>query len=326
VLLIDAHAHYTGDHPETVEWLERTGIKLLNVCVAHEPGDGWRERGRVYRKLAELYPDCYAWCTAIDVPRFDDAEYADSVIKGLKRDFADGAVACKLWKNIGMSVRRPNGEALLVDDPVFVPIFEFLADAGHTVLMHMAEPLACWLPLDESNTHLAYYTRNPQWHMHGRSDLPHHSDIMAARDRVVARHPGLRVVGAHLGSLEHDVGEMARRLDLYPNFAVDTSGPGRIVDLSRQDRDVVRRFFIDYQDRLMYGSDTVSRSSQLVMSAGDRRDSTDRFQEVCRIGREYYGTDRDLEVKGYEVHGLDLPEDVQEKLFRANAEAWYPGI
>jgi len=323
---IDAHTHYVGDHSEMLEWLESEDLKLLNICVAHSSNSEWRKRADLYRSLSDKYPQRYAWCTAFDLPGFDDPQYVDKAIEGLQRDFELGAVACKVWKNIGMDLRNPDGEAVLIDDPIFEPIFNFIAESDRTLLMHMAEPLACWQPLDESNTHRGYYTEHPEWHMYGRTDLPHHRDIMAARDRVVERHPNLRVVGAHLGSLEYDVDEMARRFDRYPNFAVDTSGPGRIVDLAQQNREVVREFFIEYQDRLMYGSDTVSRSSQLDMSDGDRQKSFERFRESYEIGREYYCTDRKFVVKGRDVHGIDLPVEVQEKLFYNNALTWYPGI
>jgi predicted TIM-barrel fold metal-dependent hydrolase len=323
---IDAHAHYVGDHADTLDWLKREDLKLLNICVAHIPGDGWRKQADLFQTLSAEFPQHYAWCTAIDVPRFDDSEYVERAIEGLKQDFEHGAVACKVWKNIGMEVRNPDGEAVLIDDPIFEPIFDCIAESDRTLLMHMAEPLACWLPLDENNTHRGYYTQNPQWHMYGRDDLPHHRDIMAARDHVVERHPNLRVVGAHLASLEYDVDEMARRFDRYSNFAVDTSGPGRIVDLAQQDREVVRQFFIEYQDRLMYGSDTVSRSSQLAMSDQDRQKSFERFRGSYEIGREYYCTDRKFVVKGHSVHGLNLPVEVQEKLFYNNAQEWYPGF
>ena len=71
----------------------------------------------------------------------------------------------------------------------------------------------------------AYYSDNPQWHMYGKAGAPVKEDILKARDRVLARYPKLRVVGCHLGSDEDDLGRLAKRLDAYPNFAVDTAGP-----------------------------------------------------------------------------------------------------
>ncbi len=119
---------------------------------------------------------------------------------------------------------------------------------------------------------------------------------------------------------------MAQRFDRYPNFAVDTSGPVRIANLGRQNWGEVRQFFIDYQDRLMYGSDTVSIKSQLDLSDEEYMESFARFESACQLGRAYYGTDATIEVKGRKVRGLNLPKDVLEKLFFLNVWEWFPGI
>ena len=70
---------------------------------------------------------------------------------------------------------------------------------------------------------------------------------------MLAAHPKLRVIGCHLGSMEHDVDEIAKRLDRYPNFAVDTAA--RVVNLMAQPREKVRAFLIKYQDRVLWGTD-----------------------------------------------------------------------
>ena len=49
------------------------------------------------------------------------------------------------------------------------------------------------------------------------------------------------------------VDELAKRLDRYPNFAVDTAA--RIVHFQVQDQKKVRSFILKYQDRLLYGTD-----------------------------------------------------------------------
>ena len=67
------------------------------------------------------------------------------------------------------------------------------------------------------------------------------------------RYPKLRVVGCHLGSDEDDLARLARRLDAYPNFAVDTAA--RVRYFARGDRDQARQFLTHYQDRVLYATD-----------------------------------------------------------------------
>lgn len=330
MLRIDAHIHYRGDHPDCVALLERLDMRLLNVCVAHGPGDAWRAQADAYRELAAAHPRSYAWCTTFDTPDFMP-DYAERVIAGLERDFAAGAVACKFWKNIGMEIRKPSGEFLLIDDPLFDPIYAFLSRADKTALMHIGEPLACWQPLNEDSPHYGYYSQHPEWHMVNRPEYPSHRQLIDARDRVLARHPRLRVVGAHLGSLEYDVAEVAARLDRYPNLAVDTSA--RTHDLAWQDRDKVQAFLTAYQDRILFGTDVViSRShaapglDQTGMSESERQASLQRLENAYQGEFAYYGSDQFLQVKQRQVQGLALPARVLDKLYAANAVAWYPGL
>ena len=133
------------------------------------------------------------------------------------------------------------------------PIYAFLAERSKPLLAHLAEPREAWLPLDPKSVHYGYYSSNPEWHLAGRAGFPSHAEIVAARDRVLERNPRLTVIGAHLGSLEHDVDELAKRLDRYPNFFVDCSA--RTVDLTRQPAEKVRAFLVRYQDRVLYGLD-----------------------------------------------------------------------
>lgn len=59
---------------------------------------------------------------------------------------------------------------------------------------------------------------------------------------------------AHLGSVESDVDVIAWRLDRHRDFAVDTAA--RVRHLTFQPRAKVRAFFIKYQDRVFYGTDS----------------------------------------------------------------------
>lgn len=326
---IDAHIHYQADHADALAMFAGLDIKLFNVCVAHDGSGRWRqERAAIYRQLAAEDPQRFAWCTTFDPPDFTAtfvfSDYINRMIEGLSQDFDAGAVACKFWKNIGMDVRKPDGSFLMIDDPIFDPIYAWLAAEGRPALMHIAEPLACWQPLDENNAHYGYYSQHPEWHMVNKPEFPSHKALMAARDRVLARYPDLRVIGAHLGSLEYDVAEVARRLDRYPNFAVDTSA--RLKDLALQDSAVVRQFFIDYQDRILFGTDIVQSRPLATMSEESLGAHLDAIRRTYAQAFAYYETAEVVTIQNREVRGLGLPDDVLRKLYLDNARDWYPGI
>ena len=322
---IDAHLHYAGDHAEDRALLDQLGLKLFNISVATPDRERWRARTAKWRQLAADDGAHYAWCAGFDLPRFEDAGYFDAVLAGLQRDFDEGALACKIWKNIGMEVKKPDGSFMMVDDPYFDPIYDYLEKRDIALLLHIGEPLACWQPLDNpQNPHYNYYSNNPQWHMHGRDDFPSHAEIIAARDRLVAKRPGLRIIGAHLASLEYDVAEIAQRLDLFPNFAVDTSA--RQLDLACQDSAIVRQFITTYRDRILYGSDMVYNefSSELEPTARQERLASAKARWQMEFA--YYESSDMVDVRGRLVQGLGLATDVLEDLYYRNAERWYPGL
>jgi len=307
---IDAHVHYAGEHSDALALLEELDLKLINISVAHGRRGPWREWSDRFRALADRNPDRFAWCASFDLPGFEDPDYVDRMIEGLERDFAAGAVACKVWKHIGMELKDPGGQAFMVDDPLIEPIFAHLEKTGRTLLMHMADPIRFW--------------QTPGGPAAGKH-MPSHRDIIAARDRVIARHPKLRVVGAHVGSLSHDLGEVARRFDRYPNFAVDTSA--RLSFLARQDSETVRAFFIKYSDRILWGTDIV-KAFPIDQPAPEREPILRRVREIYRHAFLYYESDAVVPIheKDFRVPGLGLPEDVLEKFYATNARTWYPGL
>jgi predicted TIM-barrel fold metal-dependent hydrolase len=70
------------------------------------------------------------------------------------------------------------------------------------------------------------------------------------------RYPGLIFVGAHLGSMEWSLEEVAKRLERFPNFYVDLSVKfEHIFEQTLKNRKRVVDFFETYRDRILYGSD-----------------------------------------------------------------------
>ena len=326
---IDAHIHFVGDHPDAVQLLADLDVKLLNICVAHETAGWRRDEAEPYEQLARRQPDRFAWCTSFDVPGPNDftnsADYVDRVIAGLERDFGQGgALACKVWKNVGMEARKSDGDFVFVDDALFEPIFAYLTRVGKPLLFHIGEPRACWQPLVPDTPHYGYYSKNPQWHMFGRTDFPSHETLIGSWERLLDKHPDLRVIGAHLGSLEYDVAEVARRLDRFPNLAVDISA--RLGDLVFQDSETVRQFFLAYPDRILFGTDLVRRRSQETMTDDERRAIYDELRNEYETHFAYFETDGQVRVRRWDTQGLNLPEPILQKFYADNARAWYSGL
>jgi predicted TIM-barrel fold metal-dependent hydrolase len=199
-----------------------------------------------------------------------------------------------------------------IDDARFQPIWDFLVEQRVPVLAHIAEPLAAWQPLDSLNPHFWYYSNNPRYHAYKHPEIPRHGTIIAARDRGLARNPRLTVIAMHLGSLEHDVGEVAKRLDAYPNLYVETAA--RINDLAMQPSEAVRRFMVHYQDRVMWGTDFGEGS---VSRAGLETSFSQHWRYYAGADTVTLGNPRGWHRT---VQGLALPRATLEQFAHRNAE------
>jgi predicted TIM-barrel fold metal-dependent hydrolase len=318
---VDAHAHVFAKAPEIVRLLERLNVTAVNVCVVDRYDKGFEQvapQHRIARQLARESHGRLPWVATFDDSGFARPDFARQTIADLEQALRDGAVGVKIYKSMGMELRREDGAYVMPDDPAFAPVLEALAARGTTVYAHIAEPVAAWEPLDPKSPDYDYYKNNPAWHMAGRAGVPSRADILAARDRMLEKHPRLRVVGCHLGSMEEDVDLIARRLDRYPNFAVDTAA--RIVHMMAQPRDKVRDFLVKYQDRVLYGTDVVYMPGQNAAEAARH------FEAEYARDWAYFATPGPIEVDGRKVEGLALPEPVLRRLFRDNALHWVSGL
>jgi len=124
---------------------------------------------------------------------------------------------------------------------------------------------------------------------------------------------------AHLGGNPEDLPRIQRLLDRFPDLILDLSATRWMVREISARRDEAREFIIRNVDRLIWGSDQVS---------GDARDFdflASRFWCHRKLFETaYHGQspilDPDFPLDAQPVlHGLALPDDTLQKLYRDNA-------
>jgi len=332
---IDVHTHVRSDQQYMKDIMDDLNFKFCTVCtIGSDPGT-LQPQIDTAKAIYNKYPRYYGWITTFDISNRDETGWANRVIEQLKDDFDHGAVGVKRWKAVGMHYRKSNGDFLQLDDPIFTPIFKFIASEGKTLITHMGEPIQAWMPTytTKDGTPRNYWVKHPEFSFWDKPDLPSYSDIMAARDHVLERHPDLKHVGAHLGSLEFDVDEIITRMELYPNFAVEIGGRTRY--LMWQARGKVQDFFTRYQDRIMYGTD---KGAGTVMTSQDIEVTKREIIYRHELFMRYYATDDEIPwgniISGdkpkpepsYTIQGLNLSEEILNKVFYKNAVSWFPGI
>ena len=318
---IDAHVHVFAEARPVLDLLDRLNLVAVNVCVVDRYEKGYEEvapQHAMARHLAEVAGGRLPWIATFDDAGFAEPGFAKSALGEVDRALAEGAHGVKVYKSLGMELRDPKGRYLLPDDDAFAAVFDGLARRGTTVYAHIAEPIAAWEPLDPKSPDYGYYKDAPAWHVHGRPGMPSKREILEARDRLLARHPTLKVVGCHLGSMEEDVDAIAQRLDRYPNFVVDTAA--RVTHLTLQPCEKVRAFLVKFQDRVLYGTDLG------IMPGQDPAATVRRLEAEYARDWAYFATGGTVDFDGREVEGLALPEPVLRRIFRENAVHWVPGL
>jgi Amidohydrolase len=317
---IDAHAHVLQSDPAITGFLERWNLHIVDILVVDDkaPTHGSLDRQRA-AALAFIHSahGHASLCTTFDPFRLSQPDFLKTTIDRFNQDFANGAIAVKVWKNVGMELKDSSGRYVMVDDPRLEPIFKDIAAHNRTLIAHQAEPDVAWIP-DPKAIDNSYYAKHPEWNMAKVPGAPSKAAVIASRDHLLAENPKLRVIGAHLGSMESDVDLVAQRLDRYPNFAVDTAA--RVPHLTIQPRAKVRAFLIKYQDRVLYGTDSdVIRRSDVKSSLAD-------WQKQLAEDWRYFSTADTFNYDGHMVKGLQLPLPVLRKLYHDNAVHWIPGL
>jgi predicted TIM-barrel fold metal-dependent hydrolase len=318
---IDTHIHAYQDVPAVADLFSRFNLRALNITLiddrdpfAKSMEPQWSDALAVRR----LTKGRASVSSTIDPYDFEQPGFTARVNKRLDADFAAGAIAVKLYKVVGMELKRKDGTYVLPDDPVFGPILDNIAAHHKTVVAHVAEPDSCWKAPDPKSPDFSYYSQHPEEYAYKHPEWPKKEAILAARDHLLQLHPNLKVVGAHLGSMEVDVDQIAERFDKYPNFAVDTAA--RINYLMMQKPEKVRAFLIKYQDRVVYGTDNVLSPSD---KTGDvLKEWADTYERDWR----YFSGDADVKFEQGTTKGLHLPREVLRKLYHDNAVKWIPGI
>lgn len=320
---IDTHVHLHGALPEFMKRARADGFRLLTINVNYSAFPPVPQQRADAIALEQEYPERVAFAATFDASDSEQPGWRARVQDQLEQDLAHGAVGVKVWKDIGMQQRDADGRAVMIDDARFTPIFQFLEERGVVVLGHQGEPRNAWLPLDRMTTRgdRQYFAEHPEYHMFAHSQWPSYEEQLAARDRLLARHPQMKFVALHLASLEWSVERIGEFLSRYPNASVDLAA--RLVHLKLQasaDRERVREFFIRYQDRIVYATDLTRLPEQSDSAFADEAHAA--WLDDWR----FLSGSTQLRSKQFDApfQGLALPREVLDKVYHTNARRLFP--
>jgi predicted TIM-barrel fold metal-dependent hydrolase len=251
------------------------------------------------------YPGRFVLFTQVDWARAGEPGFAAREAAALADSVARGARGLKVLKDLGLYHRDAAGRLLAIDDPRFDPIWHAAGELRIPVAIHSGDPEAFFLPADASNERYDELQAHPEWSF-AAPGTPPLRELLAARDRVIARHPETTFVALHVGGWPENLDYASELLARHPNAYVELGA--REAELGRQPRRA-RRFFLENADRIMFGTDFWPSAAMYA----------NHFRWL-ETDDEYFPYHGYPDQGRWYIYGLGLPEAVLRKIYRDNAE------
>lgn len=289
---VDVHSHVgsverMGDYVKVSEILKSQYDANLEIWIDLNFGrqpDGTEQK--YLNAASNRYKGRFLPCIN-DFKISDGLRYSPEELLKWQRE---GIVGYKIW--VGVSS--------LIDDQVYDPTFMKMEEIGMIgASIHISQPY----PTKWCDDPVKFWQAHNAW------------------ERVLDRHPKLKVVNAHM--LDHfnsdeQLDYLIYVLETYPNVHVDLAA--RFQQFHRMDRDKLRNFMIRHADRILFGTDIGGQPRE-----GKYREVAESYYRVFQL------LETDKVIKGgffgkTETKGLALPVDVLEKIYYQNAVRLYPRV
>ncbi|HCF94089.1 MAG TPA: hypothetical protein DEW46_03430 [Verrucomicrobia bacterium] len=327
---IDLHMHinYSEAHlARAVRIMDQVGVGIgvnLSGGFVTRPEEGPSEFETNKALADRLHPGRFVHYMSLDFRGWDEPDFAEKAVAQIEKGHRLGAAGLKEYKRLGLSYRDREGNLIKIDDPKLDPVWKRCGELGMPVSIHVADPLAFWAPYNDSNERWEELKDHPSWWFGDPDKYPARNELLAARNRVVERHPGTTFVCVHFANNPENVDAVDTWLERYPNMLVDLAA--RIPELGRHNPQKMHDLFVKHQDRILFGTDFMVYNQLILGSGGSGPGPTDDdavgFYEKQWRWLETW--DREFEhmtpIQGdWTISGIGLPAAVLRKIYFENA-------
>ncbi len=332
---IDAHTHIQADGAQVaLDTMDSVGLSaMVNLT-----GGTVLDYAEGISALADKHPDRFAVCVMLDYAGLDEAGWGRRQADALEEAVKAGASGLKEVKRLGLEIRHNDGRLLRIDEECLDPIWDMCGKLSVPVIIHTTDPLPFHQPLTLTNERLVELQVHPDW-IFQKPGLPTKSEVLEARSCVMARHSETTFICVHFATFPEDPVTVAHWLDEHPNMNIDLAA--RFGVIGRHHPEMMRNFFIRYQDRILFGTDSGISSKHFMLGVPMPSDEgffqREDFKEAF-LYPYYDSMYRYLEtgdafipppspIQGaWPLHGIALPDDVLRKVYSENAKRLIPGL
>ena len=262
-----------------------------------------------FKNIKESAPTRFGLFLNIDFEKLDDSSFAKEQVELINKAVAQGVIGLKVYKSLGLTDKDKKGNRIAINDPRLDPIWKACGDLNIPVLIHSGEPSSFWEPKDKYNERWLELRQKPGRYRDPEKN-PSFEEILAEQHAVFKKHPNTTFINAHLGWMGNDLDRLGKHLDQYPNVMTEIGAV--LAELGRQPKRA-RQFFIDYQDRILFGKDSYNVSEYYT------------YFRVLETEDEYFDYYRKRHAH-WKIYGLSLPDTVLQKVYYKNALHLFPTI
>jgi predicted TIM-barrel fold metal-dependent hydrolase len=300
---IDLHSHpYVETEAQLDEWVSTMDEVGLDKSVVMTYATGARFDSLV--QFFAKYPDRFILFCGFDYTGYEESGFGPAAVAELERCVKAGArgVGELGDKGKGLFYSKPTAAyGMHIDDPRMQPLIEKCGELGIPISIHVAEPIWMYEEMNEQNDGLMNAFK---WRLDDQEGILDHAAMVKTLENAVSANPGTTFIACHYANCSYDLSILGRMFDQYPNLYADIGA--RYAETATIPR-TVNRFFQQYQDRLVYGTDMGT--------------NPEMYRTTFRIleSEDEHFYDRNISGYHWAMNGYGLPDGVLEKVYRANA-------
>tara|TARA_B100000579_G_scaffold173524_1_gene141468 strand:+ start:1631 stop:2647 length:1017 start_codon:yes stop_codon:yes gene_type:complete len=255
------------------------------------------------------FPNRFGLFLNIDFEKIDEQNFAKNNIELITEAVSNGVIGLKVYKSLGLTDKDKNNNRIKVNDERLDPIWSVCGDLNIPVLIHSADPSSFWKPKDKFNERWLELRQKPGRYRDPKSNASF-EEILSEQHAMFKKHPNTTFINAHMGWMANDLDRLSSHLDNNPNVVTEIGAI--LAELGRQPKRA-REFFIEHQDRILFGKDAHKLSEYYT------------YFRVLETDDEYFDYYRKRHGN-WKMYGLNLPDTVLKKLYYKNALKLFPNI
>ena len=285
-------------------------LKACNIAKMFNLELLWDES--LEKMEADLAPagDYIITCPSVDITKMDEPGFDEYVKTYFEKYAKAGVKAIKLWKNMTLYFKDKNGKHPRLDDERYEPLWKYAGIYKLPIIIHIGDPHCLFTPVDGNNEYYDILKNHPEWCYLG-DEYATFDEHMEMQENIIKNHPETTFVIAHIGSCGEDLSKVEAMMDKYPNMYIDIAA--RISELGRQPY-TSRKFFIKFQDRILFGTDYEGGSDPAMFYH-----PYFRFLETFDEYFDYMGAPRNNDYGRWKIYGIGLEDEVLKKVYYENA-------